>query len=222
MSLCSCEDGDNESVVVFLDPITLEEIGNEGFVFSVPNGLEIHYSLKSIAQYFIQNGTFTDPVTRIEWSRKDVNSLEASLNDSGYRYENLYDSILKRSIGITSEAHKSHDLLSLERCAGEIIAEVLKLLEEKSKVVSDQTELRLLLLLTQLESPFREMKAADIERAFQVWSTWINFIQGPKLRPTKERGNTLKTSLSFIQSNLLIRHQNRSLMVTGLLLTYYI
>jgi hypothetical protein len=184
---------------ILIDPITLEEIGSNKITFSAPNGKEINYNVQSIYQYFIKSGNLIDPVTRVEWCDEDIRKLE-SLMIVQQPYSNLNLKSLIKTKKNETEVMKSNkqNVLSLERCIGEIVSEILKIIEGKSS--SENSDLNLMLLLSQIEIPFEEMKANDIEYSYHVWSSWLTFIHGPRIKPTISKGNFLNTADEFIKS----------------------
>ena len=63
---------------------------------------------------------------------------------------------------------------------------------------NEAKEFNLGLLLSNFEIPFKEMKEADLEYSYQVWSSWLSFLRGPKKRPTDVKCQSLKLAIEFL------------------------
>jgi hypothetical protein len=192
-----------------IDPISLSPLGDNTFEFSAPKGRTIVYNADSISKYFLFTGSLVDPVCRVEWSRSDVNRLQLALLE--YKSEMhsesaLFADIYLKTIELKNGLSLKQNLLSLEHCLGELVSELLKIIEGKSD--TESAELEILLLLSQFEIPFAEMKKIDIEYSFHVWSSWILFLKGPKIKPTHDRENLLRTAVNLLECKIYIRQLN--------------
>lgn len=110
-----------------VDPIMLTELppGALTFEFKRPNGTGVVYHLDSLIDYFLATGDFTEPETRLEFSDADLKSIDqlaaaAQLGKS---------SVLAAKLDPTrfNDAKLDRDaIVGLERCAGELVADMLK------------------------------------------------------------------------------------------------
>lgn len=182
-----------------VDPITLDTLGNNTFEFYTPRGKTIVYNAESISNYFLKTGCMLDPVCRVEWSKSDIDKLQSHLREYEYTYSvsALFFDITAKSIEMRKKLGTMQSLLSLENCLGGLVAEVLQIIEGKASV--DSAELSISLLLSQFEIPFEEMKQIDLEYSYHIWSSWLTFLKGPKIKPTPNRANLLETTLSVLE-----------------------
>ena len=121
---------------------------------------------------------------KIPWSQRDLLDLEGSLKAVGIidHRDDLLAIINARLKEIQIEKISMSTLYSLERCLGDIISEIMKVME--STAIQDHKDFNLYILVSQIEIPFLEMKKLNIEYAYQVWMSWLVFLKGPKRRPT--------------------------------------
>jgi hypothetical protein len=182
-----------------VDPITLETLGNNTFEFCAPRGRTIVYNAQSISNYFLKTGCMLDPVCRVEWSKSDIDKLQSQLPEyeTTYSVSGLFFDITAKSVEMRKNIGIKQSLLSLENCLGELVAEVLQIIE--GKAAADSAELNISLLLSQFEIPFEEMKQIDLEYTYHIWSSWLTFLKGPKIKPTLNRANLLITTLSVLE-----------------------
>jgi hypothetical protein len=190
-----------------IDPITLDVIRKPTFSFKLPNGSLILYNPESIAEYFLQVGSIVDPVTRVIWTKEDLERLQIALQEpyNGHLFENesLIFQIESKIQSNLYNSNRKQSLISIENCLGELIAELLGIIEGNSSVEISETNISL--LLSQFEVPFEEMKAIDIEYSFQVWSSWLTFLNGPQRRPNVNRSNLLSTVIKILECKLFDR-----------------
>lgn len=72
----------------------------------------------------------------------------------------------------------------LERCAGEIVSEMLQLIED-----SDPEEAQMRLLMTEFPAfadLYQQIRDVDPNFARQCNRSWLLYLQGPPNRPTKD------------------------------------
>lgn len=84
----------------------------------------------------------------------------------------------------------------MERCAGELVSEMLHVVE---KCDPEEGEMRLIMSLFPLFTDlYKQIEAADQEYAIQAIDHFRSFIQGPPNRPTKDPFGYLGVVLGFM------------------------
>ena len=181
-----------------IDPITKDPINDHVSTFMAPNGKQIRYNPISISTWFISKGDTIDPVMKIDWSTNDLIDLESSLKLLGVVFDGgLIEKIKSRRKEMEREKIKFDSLYSLETCLGELISEIMQIIEEQRGASTMVQEFNLYLCLSQFELPFSEMKELDIEFSYYMWSSWLTFLKGPQPKPTN-MNTCLKMALAFL------------------------
>lgn len=136
---------------------------------------------------------------RVPWSQRDLQNLEGSLKAMGIigHRDDLLLIINARVKEMQIEKISMSTLYSLERCLGEIVSEIMKVLE--GNAIQDNKDFNLHILISQVEIPFLEMKELNIEYAYQVWLSWLVFLRGPKNKTTSP-SPTLRAAIEFFDS----------------------
>lgn len=165
-------------------------------MFIPPRGHSIKYNLESLVAYIIKTGDFRDPVTRLPFTLDDIKTIDTSVKTAKYPYPSLVDIITNR--GSYESAQRQKEVLAgLESCLGELISEMLHIIEHGSKY--DIQDVRLICLLSEFEVPFMEMKSICLEQAYHALYSWKVFLKGPPRRPTKQN-QYLAHVLTFLNS----------------------
>ena len=149
---------------------------------SRPNGKAIQYNVKSLASYMLISGNFCEPETRIEFSDDDLKRID----EMASKYK--LGSVLKAKSSpqrFMDQQFQRDALLGLERCCGELVVEMLQVIEEETD--AEEGEMRLLMSIFPLFSDlFRQIHAEDREYAAQCLEHFTTFLNGPPNRPTSE------------------------------------
>ena len=180
-----------------MDPITLEPYGKYTFTFETPGGNKIKYNLHSVTTYFLHTGKFIDPVSRVQWSEKDIADLQEMVLYFGIEFPNILSRMRSKSLDETKNKENKSYLLSLEAALGQIIADILKIVESNYNHANLDEDM--CLLFSQFEPPFVEMKELDIEIAHQNLLSWTLFLSGPKVKPTKSKRGRLSNAIKFLE-----------------------
>lgn len=110
----------------------------------------------------------------------------------------------KNNSQLYAEKHFKRDALQgLERCAGEIISEMLQLIED-----SDPEEAQMKLLMADFPAfadLYQQIKDADPAFAKQCKKSWLQYLQGPPNHPTRDPSGLLQVflTLPLLYSSLL-------------------
>lgn len=198
-SACPIETEDN------IDPITFEELGEDTFTFMTPQGFSITYNLESLVKYIHSTGDFRDPVTRFLFTQDDMASIDnALLIKKSLQALPSLKSIRDNAHHYCIENQKKEECQNLEACLGEIIGEMLDVIVTPVSESNDKEEAenKMYLLLSELDAPFKLLKALHIEQAHQVFLSWKVFLKGHPKKPTKVKGprGILKIAIDSLES----------------------
>lgn len=113
-----------------LDPIMMTPIGKKKtFKFIRPNGSIIQFNVDSLIDFMITSGDFSDPETRLPFSDEQLKEIDSIGKEIGLEKPSVYQA--KNNDQFYSDAKFRRDaLLGLERCAGEVVADILELVED--------------------------------------------------------------------------------------------
>jgi hypothetical protein len=171
---------------VDVDPITfeaLEQKNNQVFQFTRPNGKVVPYNVKTLAAYMLSTGKFYEPETRIEFSDEDLKRVDRMTAATGLNISSVLEA-KKKPQQFMDMQFKRDALLGLERCCGDLVVEMLQVIEEESDL--EEGEMRLLMSIFPLFSDlFRQIQAEDPEYAKQSLEHFTAFLNGPPNRPTE-------------------------------------
>mmetsp|Transcript_17337 Transcript_17337/g.40702 ORF Transcript_17337/g.40702 Transcript_17337/m.40702 type:complete len:344 (-) Transcript_17337:455-1486(-) len=181
-----------------VDPIMLTELppGALTFEFQRPNGTGVVYHLNSLIDYFLATGDFTEPETRIEFSDADLKRIDeiAAASQLGK------SSVLAAKLNPTrfNDAKLDRDaIVGLERCAGELVADMLKVIESNDP---EEGQMRLIMYLFPLFSDLhRQLRTADAEYSSRCMDHFAAYVNGPPNRPTVDKFGFLPIVLSFFR-----------------------
>ena len=187
-----------------VDPITLDELGNNIFTFITPHGHDIKYNIESLVQYIDSSGDFRDPVSRYPFSSDDIMNIDQKINDNeDLTHLPSLKNIRENSHQYCVQKQKKEECQNLEACLGELVVEMLDIIESPSMGprTTEVAEMRMYALLSEFDAPFKLLKSIDIEQARQSLLTWLVFLRGPAKRPTKVKGprGSLKSAVNFLE-----------------------
>jgi len=235
-----------------LDPITLEELGDFKYTFITPTGVCIHYNLQSFVYYLRTTQDFLDPVTRLPLERDDIERIHSMIqqhqpnlsipsiielydkinklkninndreNDNNNNNNNNVNNVENNENEIKSNLNQIRELQSMEACLGELITDMLRLIEKKKSPYSsanEDLEYKMLVIFSEFETPFQEFKKRNLEGSYHALQSWISFIKGPSRKPTKDNSGLLNQTISFLKAQwtesdqeklCILRHGNPS------------
>lgn len=181
-----------------LDPIMFTPIGkSKTFIFTRPNGTQVQFLVGSLVDYLLASGDFSDPETRIPFSDKDL----IQIDELAGRMRLDKPSVLAArhdSKKYADAKFRRDALLGLERCAGEVIAEMLDAIEN-FEPEDAQVDL-LTIQFPCFADYFRQLRAADAEYASKCIAHWRLFVAGPPNRPNQDDFGLIRLVLQFIKS----------------------
>jgi hypothetical protein len=187
-----------------VDPITLELLGDSTFTFVTPYGNSIQYNIVSLVEYIASSGDFRDPVTRFPLSAEDVLEIDQqTAADEATKHLSSLQSIKENAHFYCIEKQKKEECQNLETCLGEMIVEMLEIIESPTvgPKTSEVAEMRMFMLFSEFDSPFQLLKSLDVEQARHSLLRWQVFLRGPDKRPTKPRGprGIMTTAVDFLE-----------------------
>jgi hypothetical protein len=190
-----------------LDPIMLTPIlkKKKTFKFNRPNGSIVQFNVETLVDYLLSSGDFHDPETRLPFTDEQLKEIDGLAKELGLSKPSVYDA--KRNDTHYHELKFRRDaLLGLERCAGEVITDILELIEEADDPEEAQVQFvmsgkqhkycisrvfLILFIIIILEFPsfldyFRQIRDVDREYASKCISHWKSFIVGPPNNPNSD------------------------------------
>ncbi|KAJ1432944.1 hypothetical protein B484DRAFT_429696 [Ochromonadaceae sp. CCMP2298] len=181
-----------------IDPIMLIPIGNKKcFKFVRPNGTVIRFNIESLVDYLLSSGDFSDPETRIPFTEADLREIDAIAKKSGLKKGSVAEA--KTNIHSYSDAKFHRDaLLALERCAGEVVTDILQIVE-----TYDPDEAQMQLMMREFPAfldYFRQLREADQAYASKCCSHWRLFMQGPPNKPNRDDYGLIHVVCHFFKS----------------------
>lgn len=181
-----------------MDPIMLTEIppGTATFDFKRPNGTKVVYHLTSLIDYFLATGDFSEPETRIEFSDSDLKKIDQMAEKAQLNKPSVLAA--KKDPTRFDEANFKRDAMNgLERCAGELVADMLNVIESNDP---EEGQMRLVMYLFPLFSDLhRQLRTADAEFAAMCMEHFVSYLTGPPNRPTHDRFGFLPIVLHFLK-----------------------
>jgi len=151
-----------EKQAPLVDPVMLTELGphDPKWTFTRPNGQKVVYGALSLADYMLCSGDFTEPHTRVPFGDGDLSEIDAlvALHSKSVllRQRGLQGGVgegevegvvqrgsvlkAKQTPSLFEEGRFRRDALNgLERCAGEVVAEVVWVMEACGQQTQTQT-----------------------------------------------------------------------------------
>lgn len=180
-----------------LDPIMMVPIGKKKtFKFSRPNGTIVQFNVDSLVDYLLATGDFHDPETRLPFSESDLQEIDSIARAVGLNKASVFKA-RKNTANYSDAKFRRDALLALERCAGDVISEMLDIAE-----TYDPEEAQMELALREFpvfQDFYRQMKQADAAYAAKCMAHWRLFIQGPPNRPNEDEFGLIMVVSNFLK-----------------------
>ena len=151
------------------------------------SGSTVAFNVDTLVDYLISTGDFSDPETRIPFTDDELKAIdsvaqEGKLNKPSV-YAASYDPVQHQRY---IDANFRRDALEgLERCAGEVVADILNLIERPAD--PDAAQLHLMMVeLPAFADYFRQLKEADRAYSQQCIESWKEFLRGPPNKPVPD------------------------------------
>ena len=189
-----------------VDRITLEPLGEHQFLFVRPNGSIVRYNAESLATYFLVSGVFAEPESRLPVTEVDLARLDTQLADARIKKPSCLAAFRDNAAEYKDKALERDLVDGLDRCAGEVVEEMLAVIETVS---SDHAQMQLYLeLFPQFTGWFMQLLQVDAAYAKQCLEQYVSVITGPPNKPIAEKSKGVKRCvLTFLQSQQKLRAQ---------------
>lgn len=186
------------TIVNTVDPIMFAPLGKHTFRFTRPNGSCVVFNVDSLIDYLLSTGDFSDPETRIAFTDVDLKIIDSIAISAGIKRNSVYAAKHNGNKVFEQTKFMRDALQSVERCAGELIADMLNIIETCD---GDEAEMRLVMReFPMFADYYRQLKAADADYAKRCMKHWVLFIKGPPNRPTIDETGILQAVLYFLRS----------------------
>lgn len=186
-----------------IDPIMLTEIpdGAPTFVYKRPNGKDVTFNLGTLIDYFLSTGDFTEPETRLDFSDADLERIDMIATKANLGKESVLSA--RKDKTRFAELNFRRDALNgLERCAGELVTEMVACIEGDGDDESDLEtgQMRLVMYIFPLFCDlFRQLHEADAAFASACMKHFATYVEGPPNRRTVDRFGILEIVRTFLQ-----------------------
>lgn len=165
------------------------------WIFKRPNGSEVVFNLDTLIDFMLASGDFTDPETRIPFADSQLDEIDKFATKLGLIKKSVLDAKNNPQSYIESKFRRD-GLQGLERCAGEVVTDILNIIETTDP---DDAQMRLLLNELPLFSDyFRQLCEVDKEYASQCMEHYLSFLEGPPNRPNEDHYGLLETVMNFL------------------------
>eukprot|EP00644_Phytophthora_capsici_P015937 jgi/Phyca11/509779/fgenesh2_kg.PHYCAscaffold_49_\ len=179
-----------------LDPIMMTELGPHTFEFTRTNGSVVVYNVESLVQYILATGNFSEPETRIPFSDEDLRRIDIEASKAKLNEKIIVDAKKNRH-HFEEQKVKRDGILGLERCASEYVNKMLEIVEN-----DDPEEGEMLLIMSVFPSfsdIFEQIRRSDSEYAQHSMGHFIQYVKGPKNRPTVDESGLMPVILGFLE-----------------------
>ncbi|RLN50806.1 hypothetical protein BBJ29_002304 [Phytophthora kernoviae] len=183
-------------VINTLDPIMLAELGPHTFEFVRSNGSVVVYNVESLVQYILATGDFSEPETRIPFSDDDLRRIDQEARKAKLNEKSVVDAKNNKH-KFEEQKVKRDGILGLERCASEYVNKMLEIVES-----DDPEEGEMLLIMSVFPSfsdIFEQIRRSDAEYAKHSMDHFMQYMKGPKNRPTVDTSGLLPVILGFLE-----------------------
>jgi len=181
-----------------IDPIMFTPIDKKNtFLYVRPNGSCVRFNIAFLVDYLLISGDFNDPETRIPFSDENLKEIDEIAKKASLNKASVYAA--KNNVNAYTDSRFRRDaLLGLERCAGEVITEMLDVCENYDP---DEAQMQLVMI----EFPtfldyFRQIKEVDTAYASKCISHWRLFMQGPPNKPNEDEIGLINVVCQFLKS----------------------
>ena len=169
-----------------MDPIMLAPLPKKRHAvwrFERPGGSRVAFNVCTLADYLLATGDFLDPETRLPFSDDNLKEIDAAVAKTGCSKASVYAAA--HTPNAFADLKFRRDALSgLERLAGEVVADILDVIEN-----TEPHEAQMRLLMRELPlfgDYYSQLVQADAKYAAQCMSHWQQFISGPPNRPNAD------------------------------------
>jgi len=186
------------------DPITFDFLGAHQFHWSRPNGTIVRFNTSSLVNYMLKTGNFNDPESRIPFKDAELQRLDLAAKEAGFAFESVCGA-KKDQERFAAQSFRRDALTGLERCAGELVVEMLNAVEGRRADAERGQIMLLTIVFPQFTDLCNQLKAADQEYARHSITQFKDFLAGPPNKPTKDNSGLLRVCMDHIEQQLQIK-----------------
>jgi len=165
-----------------IDPIMFVPLKKKKHVWSFvrPGGSRVAFNVETLVDFMLASGDFHDPETRIPFSDADLVEIDRVAAASGLEKASVLAA--RNNPEVYADAKFRRDALEgLERCAGDVITEMLNLIERADP---DEAQMRLVMIdLPLFTDYYQQLRDADSGYAKHCMEHWMQFVIGPPNKP---------------------------------------
>ena len=182
-----------------MDPIMLSPLPTNPklrFAYKRPNGLQVEYSIESLADYLLCSGHFVEPETRLPFSNEDLSRLDKQIKLNKLDKPSVLEAKLFRDW--EGQHFRDSALQGLDRVIGEIMTRLLSMIEAPEPIPNQQ--MHLLNELHTIADYYSQMRSVDRANAEACLEMHLQYLQGPKNKPTIDRHGLLRMTSDFFRA----------------------
>ena len=183
-----------------LDPIFFEKLPKKSAIYRYtrPNNTVVAFNVNTLVDYMLSTGIFEDPETRLPFTDEQLQDIDNVAKACGSKKASVFNA-KRNDTQVYIDAKFRRDALeSLERCAGDVIANILTIIETQSP---DEAQMRLFMIeLPTFADYYHQLATADSEYAATCISSWKKFIVGPPNRPHPDRHGLISCVSNFLRA----------------------
>jgi hypothetical protein len=99
------------------------------FIINIfPVGVSVRFNVETLIDYMLATGDFADPETRVQFADAQLTDIDRTAQKYGLRKSSVFES--KYRPGAFADLKFRRDALcGLERCAGEVVTDMLNIIE---------------------------------------------------------------------------------------------
>ncbi|ETI50827.1 hypothetical protein F441_05705 [Phytophthora nicotianae CJ01A1] len=183
-------------VINTLDPIMLTELGPHTFEFTRRNGSVVVYNVESLVQYILATGDFSEPETRIPFSDEDLRRIDVEASKAKIKENSVVDA-KKNKHKFEEQKIKRDGILGLERCASDYVNKMLEIVESDDPEGGEM--LLIMSVFPSFSDIFEQIRRSDTEYAKHSMGHFIQYVKGPKNRPTVDNSGLMQVILGFLE-----------------------
>lgn len=134
------------------------------FIFTTTQQTQVSYNASSLADYLIHTGQFVEPTTRSPITEEHLWELGEALTAAGQdKLREALADAYARPEAYRAEKEKRDLMEALDRCVGEVVSGMLRLVEDESHDDDDsgEDEVRLCVLLSHFSHFFSQLLDAS-------------------------------------------------------------
>ena len=163
-------------------------------------GSTVAFNAESLADYLLATGDFCDPETRIPFTDDELREIDSLITKSGNPAKRSSVLAAKKNPQHYIDAKFHRDALEgLERCAGDVVAQILNIVEDPDMGV-EIAQMRLFTTeLPEFADYWRQLHDADSTYALQCMEHWKAFIAGPPNKPNEDDFGLIEFISMFLE-----------------------